>query len=334
MRLAAPAKQEGSAAATAAADAKSPAAGAADETPLRQSVVLDLSCSWLRAGYAGDDAPRLEVPTQFSAEEKRSWTAQWSSDAKATDWDKIEKLWESAMGELLGQEQRRQEEWGVMLSEQPLSSKAGRERSTQILFEKLGARHCYLQQRGVLSLFASGRQTGLVLHVGDTRSFVVPIDNGYALPHAIRTSPHGGHTVTQHLRALLIERGDAALAADAAAVAALKEQLCYAALDFDDEFDAAHPDVRDGACTLPDGKRVVLRGRERFACTEPLFRSAAEREDALHQLVYECVMRVSACLACFVAALSLAPARVLSIAASSSRPGAEFATGLCPFALL
>lgn len=56
---------------------------------------------------------------------------------------------------------------------------------TEIMFEKFNVPSFYLSVQAVLSLYSSGRTTGLVLDAGDGVSHTVPIYEGYALPHAI-----------------------------------------------------------------------------------------------------------------------------------------------------
>lgn len=187
----------------------------------------------------------------------------------------------------------------MLLTEAPLNPRANRDTAAQILFETFNVPALYTSIQAVLSLYASGRTTGIVLDAGDGVSHAVPVYEGFAIPNSIRRIDVAGRDVTEELQRLLRKSGNVFhTSAEKEIVKSIKEKVSYVALDpRKEEKEWMNASSRGGESkaveyVLPDGKKLKI-GPERFRAAEILFEPELIGLEwpGLHQIVVDSIIR-------------------------------------------
>lgn len=269
--------------------------------------VLDLGSGFVKAGFAGEEAPRSIFPHVYArpttttavmvgmgfregvigdeAVSNRSrFTLRYPvKRGVVVDW------WEeeAVLAHIFSNELRiPASERPVLLTEQPMNPRANRERLFQILFEKFGTPRSMAAMPAVLALYASGRTTGIVLDSGDGVTTVLPMYEGHCWLHAVARQNFAGEDVTEFLvRTLQQHDQPFRTAAEFDIARDMKEKLCYVPQDC-----AAEAVTPGKKYELPDG-HVVTLGEERFGCPEILFNPAIVGRGFLgfHELLWRAI---------------------------------------------
>jgi Actin len=243
-----------------------------------KALIVDLGSLHTRVGLAGREAETLTggnliaTPADCLLPGSRAPT---SSGTQVRTWDGFEQhVQHNVFAPILGVDPEDGTIDGrpLLLCEVPLTPAADREKETQIAFETFHASHFYKSIGGVLSLYQSGRTTGMVLDIGHSTCSVIPVYEGYALPHATsKVHEWGWEAKSEFWMRWFGDRG----------VEGVTHEDIILLL-------ASDP-AATGKYELPDGRGVSLTAEdvldEYFTDTNKI-----DQERSLHRLMYRAIM--------------------------------------------
>ncbi|RWS32025.1 Actin-like protein 6A [Leptotrombidium deliense] len=201
------------------------------------ALVFDVGHYSVRAGYAGEDSPKAEVPSvvgyvnevaetqmdvdniQAPSQQQRKYFIDTTSihvprknmemtsflkDGMIDDWDIFEKMLDHIYAKHIKSESQLHP---VLLSEAPWNVRNKREKVTELMFEKYNIPAFFLVKNAVLAAFANGRSTGIVVDSGASQTSAVPVHDGYVIQQAIVKSVLAGDFVTMQCKNYFEEQG-------------------------------------------------------------------------------------------------------------------------------
>jgi len=219
---------------------------------LNNPIVIDNGTGTIRAGFAGEDLPKSSFPSFLGVPKHRRVLAgglegdvfigNRASELRGllklvhplehgivNDWEAMEAIWKHVYDDEL---RVLSEEHPVLLTEAPLNPRSNRDEAAQRLFEAFNVPAVFMSIQAVLSLYAGGKTTGVVLDAGDGVSHAVPVYDGFAVTNSIRRIDIAGRDVTEYMQLLLRKSGYVfQTSAEKEVVRILKEKTSYIALD-------------------------------------------------------------------------------------------------------
>ena len=265
----------------------------ATSTTYDDNVVIDNGSSFICAGFGRDDAPRSVFPSVIGYHNHKAHyigdEAQNKSDILSlrypiergiiTNWDDMEKIWHHTF----------YNELRVDPTEQPTLliescfNQPNRDKMVEIMFETFNVPATYVSNSGLLSLYSTGRITGVTVNIGDGVCSIVPVYEGYVVQHASFQLDISGCNLTDYLARLLIQEGHG-IVVERDNTCNVKEKVCYV---------EPHADGVSKFYKLQYGTVIAITDRCRYMCPEALFQPSllGMSSAGVHEMTYNSIMK-------------------------------------------
>ncbi|CAK62550.1 unnamed protein product (macronuclear) [Paramecium tetraurelia] len=210
-------------------------------------MIIDMGSSQIKAGFGGEDKPKVIFNSYIGRPKVKALSATNSQELYVgnqitdsirgnmkikypyqkgiiKDMNDMDQLWKYTFQEL----HSNPKECPILLTEPSFSSQIQKMEIAKQFFENYDCPALFFAVSGIVSLFASGKTTGVILDVGDTVSQSIPIYDGFYIQHSAQRVDLAGRDVTDNLNNLLRRSGYIfTKSAELEIIKKIKEKRCF-----------------------------------------------------------------------------------------------------------
>ena len=272
------------------------------EFDLNEHLVIDLGNAYTKIGFSGEDLPKEIIPSLYARNKMfdkkneigafdqkmdifgyEATEPQYKDDYNLfylTCGDHKEKTSKEYLEFLKDALENKMglstSEYDVIVNISPIKNEENIRTYGRLFIEELGFKALAMINSSSLSLYATGRTTGLVVQCGETRTYTVPIYEGFPLYHSLNKTKIGGRDLTEIFRRGILENNIGIKEGDIHTLRQVKEKTCCVPVEQNYSYymDESNEDIikkETQLFKLPDENIVSIPRRTRIIASELLF---------------------------------------------------------------
>lgn len=182
------------------------------------AVVLDPGSAWTRVGWSAEDGPSFTVSSSYA---DRDGEARYGddqtylvrdnveirnpmTDGVVSDWEHAAGLWKTSLAQCSPERTTEYlKESPLFITEQIWNTKEDQKKTMELALEDLSTPATYISKSPVLSLFSTGRGTGIVVDVGAQTASAAAVVDGFVLYKSAQRSLKAGDHLSKICRSFL-----------------------------------------------------------------------------------------------------------------------------------
>ena len=272
------------------------------EFDIGEHLVIDLGNAYTKIGFSGEDLPKEIIPSLYARNkmfDKKNEIGAFDQKMDVFGYEATEPQYETdydlfhltcgdhkertskeyleflkdALENKMGLSTS---EYDVIVNISPIKNEENIKAYGRLFIDELNFKGLAMINSSSLSLFATGKTTGVIVQCGECRTYTVPIYEGFPLYHALNKARVGGRDITDIFRAGVEENKIAIKGGDIHTLRQIIEKTCSVQIEFDYNYylDENNQDIikkETQLFKLPDETIVSIPRKTRVLASELLF---------------------------------------------------------------